>query len=371
MRLCHLSDSHLGAGENHPRRGPSGLTERQEDVIAGFVEAVDRIIELKPDVCIHSGDLFHSVRPFNSVMAIAAEQLHRLTSGAGIPTVIISGNHDAPRQPYYGAPLDVFRRMDNLYVASQSRLEIFDILDSRFFALPHCLSAAELQRQLEACEPDASARFNFLVVHGVAAGMPEFSMADLGEQEIPLHVMERFDYTALGHYHNFRQVGPRAWYAGSTERLSQGERDSTKGFVAIELEPFAVRFHEVAARGMVTLPEIDATGSRGDQLVDQIRQMVETAGPQDKIIRVKVRNVSPEALNTLPAGTMAELKRRAFSLDISFEKAETEGGQRQFGRAAIGRLDQAFARYLETADLGGLDSKRLLEQALRYLEAES
>jgi len=370
MKLCHFSDSHLGAGENHPRRAPSGLTERQEDVISGFVEAVDRIVALKPDVCVHSGDLFHSVRPYNSIMAIAAEQLHRLTSAARIPTVIISGNHDAPREQRYGAPLDVLRNMDNLYVASRNRLETFDIKGIRFFALPHCTPAAELQRQLAACMSDEAARFNVLVVHGVAAGMPEFSMADLGEQEIPLAVINRFDYTALGHYHNFRQVGPRAWYAGSTERLSQGERDSVKGFVEIDLDPFAIRFHEVTARVMVTLPEIDATGVRGDQLAEHIKKQVEAIGSGDKIIRVKVRNVAPETLNTLPAETLAALKKEAFSLDISFEKAGTEANPR-FGKAAVGRLGQAFARYLETADLAGMDHKRLLEQALRYLDAES
>lgn len=371
MKLCHFSDSHLGAGENHPRRGPSGLTERQEDVLAGFVQAIDRIIEIKPDVCIHSGDLFHSVRPFNSIMAIAAEQLHRLTSGAGIPTVIISGNHDAPRQPHYGAPLDVFRRMDNLHVASQSRLEVFDIKGSRFHAIPHCLSAAGLQKQLAEVHPDSGAEHNVLIMHGVVAGMPEFSMADLGEQEIPLNIMDEFDYTALGHYHNFRQVGPRAWYAGSTERLSQGERDSVKGFVVVDLEPFAITFHEVSTRSMVTLPEIDAAGVRGDQLAERIRKQVEEVGAKDKIIRVKIRNISPETLNTLPAERLAELKREAFSLDITLEKAPEEGEKQQFGRSAIGRLDQAFANYLETANVGGLDRKRLLEQALRYLEAES
>lgn len=370
MKICHFSDSHLGAGENHPRRAPSGLTERQEDVIAGFVTAVDRIIALNPDVCIHSGDLFHSVRPSNSIMARAAEQLHRLTSGAGIPTVIISGNHDAPREQRYGAPLDVFRNMANLFVASRNRLETFDIKGVRFHALPHCTPAAELRRQHSVCVPDPAVRYNIFVAHGVAAGMPEFSMADLGEQEIPLDVINRFDYTALGHYHNFRQVGPRAWYAGSTERLSQGERDAVKGFVEIELEPFAVRFHEVAARAMITLPDIDATGTRGDQLAEQIKKQVEAIGSGDKIIRVKVRNVAPETLNTLPAATLAALKKEAFALDISLEKVAAEENP-QFGRAAVGRLDQAFARYLETADLSGLDQKRLLEQALRYLEAES
>jgi DNA repair exonuclease SbcCD nuclease subunit len=85
-------------------------------------------------------------------------------------------------------------------------------------------------------------------MHGVAAGMPEFSMADLGEQELPVDLMDRFDYTALGHFHNYCQVGKRAWYAGSTERLSQAERDTAKGFLEIDLDPLTVKFHQVHTR---------------------------------------------------------------------------------------------------------------------------
>jgi exonuclease SbcD len=370
MKICHFSDSHLGAGENHRRRAPGGLTERQEDIIAGFVEAVDRIIEIRPDVCIHSGDLFHSVRPLNSIMARAAQHLHRLAAENGIPTIVITGNHDAPKQPHIGAALDVFDPIDNLHIAAAGRLERFRIGDGCFHALPHCVSTSELKAQLELCRRDETARFNVLIMHGVAAGMPEFSMADLGEQELPLEVMGRFDYTALGHYHNFCQVGPRAWYAGSTERLSQSEREAAKGFVQVELDPFDIRFVKVASRAMVDLEVIDAAGQRGDQVVALLRQKLETVGSSDKIVRVRVANVSPETLKTLPAGQLAELKEIAFALDVRFEKAATEGEPSRFGRSAIGRLDLSFIQFLESADLSGFDPKRLSDTALKYLAAE-
>jgi len=370
MKLCHFSDSHLGAGENHRRRAPSGLTERQEDIFAGFIDAVDRIIEIRPDVCIHSGDLFHSIRPLNSIMARAAEQLHRLTAESRIPTIIITGNHDAPKQPHVGAALDVFRPIDNLYIAAAGRLERFRIGTACVHALPHCPTVAELKQQLEYCRPDDRADYNILVLHGVAAGMPEFSMADLGEQELPLEVMERFDYTALGHFHNFCQVGPRAWYAGSTERLSQAEREVAKGFAVVDLEPFSVRFEPVRSRVMVDLDQIDASGRRGDQLIETLAQRLEEIGAGDKIVRVKVANASPETLKTLPAGRLAELRQKAYALDIRFEKTVSEGEPSRFGRSAIGRLDQSFVRFVEEIDLEGFDKNRLIREALKYLSVE-
>ncbi|MFQ5453310.1 MAG: exonuclease SbcCD subunit D, partial [Candidatus Zixiibacteriota bacterium] len=206
MKICHLSDSHLGAGENHPRRGKSGLTLRQEDIINSFVEAVDTIIRIKPDFCIHSGDLFDSVRPSNRIMAIAGKQLYRLAKQNAIPTVIITGNHDAPKQPHIGAALEIFKYIDNLYISSDSRLNLFKVNNVKFFALPHCLTTKIQKEELSKCIPDTDVKFNILIMHGVAAGMPEFSMADLGEQEFPLDILDRFDYTALGHFHNYCKV---------------------------------------------------------------------------------------------------------------------------------------------------------------------
>ncbi|UCD64990.1 MAG: metallophosphoesterase [Candidatus Zixiibacteriota bacterium] len=365
-----MSDSHLGAGDGHPRRGPSGLTMRQEDIIAGFTQAVDAIIAINPSLCIHSGDLFHAVKPSNRIMAVAAEQLHRLAGDKGIPTVVIGGNHDTPRQPHAGTALEVFHHIDNLYIAVGGGPQSFAVGDVRVQAVPHCLTASLLKEALASCRPDSNARYNVLVMHGVAAGMPEFSMADLGEQELPLEIMEGFDYVALGHFHNHAKVASRAYYAGSTDRLSQAERDAAKGFVVVDLEPFSVQFHEIACRPMLTIDTIDATGKRGDQLADLIKEQLQSIDSSDKIVRVKVEGVSEETLRTIPAEVIASLKRDSFSLDITFEKDRSEAPAVGFGRSAIGRLDKGFLQFLEVVDLEGFDRDLLSREALKYL-AES
>jgi len=370
MRICHLADSHLGAGENHPRRGPSGLTLRQEDIIAAFVEAVDRIIEIKPDLCLHAGDLFHAVRPLNAIMAIAARELHRLAAINGIPTVIIAGNHDAPKQPHVGVALDVFRPIDNLHIAASGELCVFDIGGVKCHALPHCLTTTSLQQQIARLTPDPSAAYNVLIAHGVVAGMPEFSMADLGEQELPVDVLDRFDYAALGHFHNFSRVGERAWYSGSTERLSQAEREAPKGFVVLDMKPFEIRLQEVSCRAMVDVPTIDATGKRGDELARILAEQVAQVDGSDKIVRVKVTGVSEETLKTIPAAEIAALKERSFALDIRLEKGPGDASDPQFGRSAIGRIDERFLEFLDMADLQGFDRERLKSAAMRYLAEE-
>ena len=370
MKICHLSDSHLGAGGKHSHRGKSGLTLRQEDIIGSFVEAIDRIISIGPDLCIHAGDLFDNVRPLNRIIATAGRELHRLAEINSIPTVIIVGNHDAPSQPHVGAAIEIYEQIANLYVAAGNALRTFDIVNAKVTALPHSRTTSDFKEQLAVCKPDPDARCNILVVHGVAAGMPEFSMADLGEQEIPLDIIRRFDYAALGHYHNHNRVADRAYYSGSTERLSQAERTAAKGFIEVDLEPFKVTFHEVACREMVDIEPIDATGKRGDQLADIIREKLEEVGSSDKIVRVKVRGVSTETMKTIPANVIAELKQDSYDLQVQYERDEDEQSEIGFGRSAIGRLDSGFIEYLRMQNLEGFDRERLETEALKYLSSE-
>ncbi len=370
MKICHFSDSHLGAGGNHPKRGESGLTLRQEDIINSFIEAVDKIIAIKPDICIHSGDLFDSVRPLNRIMAIAAEQLSRLTEDNGVPTIIITGNHDAPKQPHIGAAIEVLKYIDNLYISAGTALQVFEIQGSKFFALPYCLTTAIQIQELDKCMPDRNAEYNILIAHGIAAGMPEFSMAELGELEIPREVMDRFDYVAFGHFHNYSKVGTRAYYAGSTERLTQAERKAAKGFVEIDLDPFRVSFHEVRCREMVDMQTVNAAGKRGDQLAVILKEKIESLDSSDKIVRVKVEGVTEETLKTMPVEVINELRRKSFSLNISFERARTDDSASPIGRSAIGRLDAGFIEFLEAVDLRGFDRERLKREALKYLSVE-
>jgi DNA repair exonuclease SbcCD nuclease subunit len=370
MKICHLADSHLGSGESFRRRGKSGLTVRQEDMIRSFEEAVTRIIAIKPDLCLHAGDLFHQVRPLNSILAAAARQLHRLTEEHGIPTVVINGNHDAPKQPHVGAPLEVYPKLNNLYVAAEGRLQTFRIGAVAVHALPHILTTTGLKEQVAGYQPDPDAEYNILVAHGVAAGMPEFSMADLGEMELPLDFLNRFDYAALGHFHNFCKVADRAWYAGSTERLSQSERDSAKGFALVDLNPLKVELVEVPTREMVDLRIVDAKGQRGDQVAQAIKEQIAALGASDKIVRVTVENVTAETLKTLPSEDIAGLRDGTFALDVRFTRETTDERTERFGRSAIGRLDKSFVEFLESEDLAGFDKDRLLKAALRYLEAE-
>lgn len=359
MRIIHFADNHLGAGSDR----------RQQDILNSFAEAVDRIIALKPDLVINAGDLFHMVHPPNRIIAFATEHLLRLGREANIPTVIISGNHDAPKQKHIGAVLSIFRDFENIHVIFRSRYERLRIGECGISAVPHCLTPDILKEELDKIEPDPKAEYNILVLHGVVGGIKEFQMADLSEQEIASSYFHRgFDYVALGHYHNFTEVEPMVYYSGSTERLSQSEAGHAKGFIEVDLdaEKNKVVFHEISSRVMVDLPAVSAAGQSAEDIVTKLESAVREQKPEDKIIRIRLTDLPEETYRALPFDRIAALKNEAFSLDVRYEKEE-KPEEDLYADLNLGRLDQAFSKFLDAKKVEHLDKDALRKLALDFL----
>ena len=357
MRIVHFADNHLGAG----------VERRQQDILDNFAEAVDKIIALKPDLVINAGDLFDRVHPPNRIIAFAAEQLMKLGREAKIPTVIISGNHDAPKQTHIAAVLSIFKDFENIYVVHDSRYERISIGSCSISAVPHCLTTDILKGELDKIAPDPQSEFNILVLHGVVGGIKEFQMADLSEQEIsPDYFKRGFDYVALGHYHNYREIEPMVYYSGSTERLSQSEGPYQKGFIEANLRARSVVFHEIRSRVMLDLPAVKTRGRSPEEIVEELERVVKAHQPEDKIIRVTLADIPEETYRALPFDRIAALKNEAFSLDIRFEKEE-KPEDNLFADLNLGRLDLAFEKFIESQSIDNLDKATLKKIAFEFL----
>jgi len=386
MRLIHISDSHLGAATLGRKIAPSGVNQREEDICNSFISAIDKIIELKPDFVLHTGDLFHSVRPTNRIIHIGLKQFIRL-SEANIPVVVISGNHDTPKQRSVGSVFRIFELFSGICPVYKDKYETVQIKDAIVHAIPHCAGTDTFQGELEKIKIDPKVKYNILMLHGVIAGIPEFSMGELSEQEIASSYFELgFDYVALGHYHRNCQVKPNVWYAGSTERLSMAELGDPKGFLEVDLsappqelksgrtdfQSVHLKFHKVPTREMIELPCIYVSVlGRVDpeKIYDEIEQRIESENIEEKIVRLKVTDIPSHLYNSIDFRKIAEMKSKAFYFDLRLEKTEESKGVSQYAptKSSIGKLNFEFEEYLKNIVIEGLDKEELKELGLKYL----
>lgn len=110
MRIVHLADTHLGYRQFSAKLDPvRKLGQRECDVYDAWHRAVDTAIELRPDAVVHAGDLFDSSRPTPRALAEALDGLGRLRD-AGLPVVVIAGNHSTPRFRSGGSVFEVLER---------------------------------------------------------------------------------------------------------------------------------------------------------------------------------------------------------------------------------------------------------------------
>lgn len=364
MRLLHVSDTHLGKAAYH-KVTSAGLNQREEDVLAAFTRVVDKALELRPDVVLHSGDLFDAVRPSNRTVAQGIEQLLRLAR-AGIPVVAIAGNHETPRLRETGSVFRFFEFFDGLKPVFR-KPEVVRLGDLAIHAVPQAANESEVRRWLEEAHPLPEARFNVLTAHVGVSGVKAFTMGEFNEHVVPTSALDPgFDYVALGHYHACTQVADNAWYAGSTERMSFGEAGQAKGFLLADLAARKVDFHPVTTRPMLDLAPVDAAGLDQAALQKAILGALDKADVADKLVRLKVRRVPRHVHAGLDLGRIRRAGQDALHCDVRFEVAAEES-QGESGEEPIGPLAEEFERFLAGATLEGLDRERVRAKALGFL----
>ena len=384
MRLVHLSDLHLGYRQ-YQRLTPGGINQREADVAASFRRAVDMVLELRPDVVVVAGDLFHNVRPTNPAILHAFGQFSRLTRE--LPeaiVVIIAGNHDTPRSSETGCILRLFAPLGVHVVDDAPRRLAFPERDLAILAVPDVPGARP------ALVPEAGVRHNVLLLHGEVEGMLPASLTATDRASIEISReelgVERWSYVALGHYHVYRQIAPNACYSGSLDYTSANvwgellEQRAAglagKGFVEHHLDTGRHTFHALPpSRELVDLPPVAARGLAVAEVDAAIRAAVDACpgGIDDKIVRLVVRDVPRHVTRELNHKAIREYRRRALHFLLDPRKPEI---MRTHGHGAPGRrpsLADVVREKLNARPLqGDIDRERLVSLALHYLSlAES
>lgn len=295
MKLLHFSDLHLGVENFGTLDASSGVSTRVLDFLRAFDLIVDRAVAERVDAVLFSGDAFKNRDPSPTLQREFARRVVRIVN-AGIPFVILIGNHDLPNVFSRATPVEIYavlglpgvhvcRGIERVDVATPSGLlqviavpwtprsallaqdqvrELSDAEIDRTHAQAIAGAVRALAEELDPTRP--AVLMAHVSIQGATVGYEQSIM--LGRDiTVGLDDLRAapFDYVALGHIHKHQALGvkPPAVYAGSPERIDFGEEMDDKGFVLVEIEetPDGRRtswsFERLPARPFVTL-KVDA-----------------------------------------------------------------------------------------------------------------
>ena len=235
--------------------------------------------------------------------------------------------------------------------------------------------------------PPAGFDHTVLLMHGEVAGMlPAVASVERAAIEIPVTALhaDEWSYVALGHYHVYHQVAPRAYYCGSIDYTSSNpwgelleEREKGvpgKGFIEHDLTTGAHRFHPVRpSRPLVDLQPVDASGMGAAEVDAALRARVDSApgGIDDRVVRASIRNVPRHIVRELDHTALREYRKRAMNFHLDTRRPEPLV-QRRTGEGAPGRratLPELLAARLRERTLpAGMEREQLLTLGQRYLQ---
>lgn len=280
MKFVHTADWHLSSQRSR-LDSESGLNARLMDFYRCARFTIEDGLQHGAQMILHAGDAFHGCRPTPTEVRLFREAIGPALE-AGVPVVLLLGNHDAPRSPVEQHALDLLRETEGLAVVDQPTLlyaQAFETSQRNFARLckpdqaeiqiaclpwpnKQLLLADEGQRKLDPGQLNELVREKVMdCLRGLAAqlapGIPavllgHFSV-DLaqaggqnrlmmlgGEWTINVHDLAAlpFSYCALGHIHKPQELAGSALlrYSGSPEAVTFGEEGEAKSYALVQVE---------------------------------------------------------------------------------------------------------------------------------------
>lgn len=364
MKIVHMSDSHLGFQDLN-KVDDKGRNIIEKMVYSGFITTIEKIIELKPDAVVHAGDVFHRERPGIRPLYVFKKGLERLND-AGIPVIIINGNHDAPKSWVKTSPFCIYEGMKDLNMAHRGEYKYFDIDDHRFHCIPYCLDADKYNSEFSKIE---DRRGGVLIMHGMVESMWSERRNDVGEYGLDDSFLKSdFDYIALGHSHGRRKVTntKNAWYSGSVECFSFDEVGQKKGILLVDLsagriEPQPIEIYESKYR--IDYSPIDCSGLSSADIISEIFEQCKSDEIADKIIRCNLKNVDRNQYKKINPSMLAELRNQCIDLKITYEFKEEKMIDMQINGT---NLSDEFSKYIGEELSKKSYNKEIKDKILKY-----
>ena len=250
MKIVHCSDLHLGKRLSGNK---DYVTKRYMDFFNAFATFVDKVEEIKPDVCLIAGDIFDKKEINPDILSKTEYLFKRLRDNVKKDIIAIEGNHDNSR---------ILEESWLEYLQEQNILKVFyynkdfeeknylKIDDINFYPVgyPGFMIDEALTKLSEKLNPQEK---NIVIVHtGISGGTN--TLPGLVSTSILDLFKDKAIYIAGGHIHSFTtypKEKPYFFVSGSLEFSNvQNEKSDKKGFILFDTDTLNYEFIELEHR---------------------------------------------------------------------------------------------------------------------------
>ena len=250
MKIVHCSDLHLGKRLSGTK---DYVTKRYMDFFNAFATFVDKVAEIKPDVCLIAGDIFDKKEINPDILSKTEYLFKRLRDNVKKDIIAIEGNHDNSR---------ILEESWLEYLQEQNILKVFyynkdfeeknylKIDDINFYPVgyPGFMIDEALTKLSEKLNPQEK---NIVIVHTGISGSTN-TLPGLVSTSILDLFKDKAIYIAGGHIHSFTtypKEKPYFFVSGSLEFSNvQNEKSDKKGFILFDTDTLNYEFIELEHR---------------------------------------------------------------------------------------------------------------------------
>lgn len=382
MKLLHFSDIHIGM-ENYAKLDPeTGLSTRLLDFFNVFDFIINLAIKEEVDAVVFAGDAYKTRDPNPTQQRGFGERVKKLAK-AGIPTVLVVGNHDTPNAEGKANTLDIYSALeiDNVWVSRKVELlkvptksGILQIVTLPWLHKNDYKTVAEKIRlfydKLAADTP--AILLSHAEVEGSAFGS-EKGMAIANDVTIPLSLLQdkRLSYVALGHIHKHQvlSTNPLIVYSGSPNRIDFGEEKEEKGVCLVEIpRPGQATFKYIPSNARKFLTITVALKPDDKQPTETILKEIAKHDLKEKIVRLVI-NIPAECEEAIQMDKVKKALADAFFIAGISRNVEKKERARIDGQEEVERLTpiEALNKYFEAKKYSPEKKKELEKYAAQLI----
>ena len=292
MKIVHCSDLHLGKRFSGNK---DYVKKRYMDFFYAFATFVDKVEEIKPDVCLIAGDIFDKKEINPDILSKTEYLFKKLKDSVKKDIIAIEGNHDNSR---------ILEESWLEYLQEQNILKVFyynkdfeeknylKIDDINFYPVgyPGFMIDEALTKLSEKLNPQEK---NIVVVHTGISGSTN-TLPGLVSTSILDLFKDKAIYIAGGHIHSFTtypKEKPYFFVSGSLEFSNvQNEKSDKKGFILFDTDTLNYEFIELEHRKRI---KKDFSYTNFSNLEDEFENFVKElnlTGEEILVISISLNN---------------------------------------------------------------------------------